>query len=203
MMGGRAQSEEHIQQNGWTEEEVVELQRLIDIGTGIRLVAKKLVRSQKSIKQKLKNLNISLAASGGNYVFPFYLFTSRRGHARAPWIWEIRRKSRPNEPFLSESGFRSAKVAEEAGGAVLEHLHNETRTKLIQEQRVAELNTKPKSPKPRRPPLTREQRSENGRKAAMARAQALTPEHRSQTARMGGAASKGKRKLNRLRAPPD
>jgi hypothetical protein len=51
------------------------------------------------------------------YVFDYYLFASRRGHLQ--WIWEIRRKSKPDQRYFSADGFRSAKAAEEAGKIVL------------------------------------------------------------------------------------
>jgi hypothetical protein len=198
MMSDPTGNQQKPQLDDWPLEDSVELQRLLDQGMGLRLIATKLGRSQKSIKQKAKDIRISLAANGGNYVFGFYLFTSRRGDAPTPWTWEIRRKGRPNEPFLSEKGFRSAKAAEESGNVILEDLRHQTRIKLVQEELVAALNATPKAMKPQRQRLTPEQRSENARKAAIARAQKLTPERRLEIARLGGSVAKEKAKAARI-----
>jgi len=198
MIGRPTENDQKL--DDWTFEDAVELERLINQGMGLRLIAKKLRRSQKSIRQKANELKLSVAANGCNYVFGFYLFTSRRGDPPTPWAWEIRRKSRPDDQLLSEKGFRSAKAAEDAGKVVLEDLRHKTRISLVHEELVAEMNAKSMSEKPKRPPLTPEQRSENARKAALARAQRLTPERRSEIARQGGAAFKEKAKANRITA---
>ena len=183
----------------WTSTEIAELERLSGEGAGVRMIAKLFSRTQKSVRQKAMELNVSLASSGNRYVFGYYLFTSRQGRPPNLWAWEIRRKSKPNEQFLSEKGFRSAKAAEEAASAILEDLREKARAQLSEKEFAAECNaTPPKAARPPRLPLTPEQRSENARKAALARAAALTPEQRSKIARLGGAASKEKAKLNRI-----
>jgi hypothetical protein len=131
------------------------------------------------------------------YVFDHYVFVSRRGDYPNHWVWEIRCKSRPDRRSVSEGGYRSAQAAEEAGRVALA---------IVREAALKE----PPIPTPKRivrhkikrPPLTPEQRSENARKAAKARALTLSPQRRLEISRMGGAASKGKPKVSRQTGLP-
>jgi general stress protein YciG len=145
-----------------------------------------------------------------NYVFDYFLFVSRRADPPKPWIWEIRRKSKPDGRYFSAEGFRSAKAAEDAGKIVLA----EVRKAALEDQaaKQAALAAERDRKNARRTELdaarasrnTPERRSENARNAAKARAMALSPERRSEIARRGGAASKGKPKIGKQpRAPTD
>jgi general stress protein YciG len=142
------------------------------------------------------------------YVFEYFLLVSRRGDPPTPWIWEIRRKSKPDGRYFSAEGFRSAKAAEEAGKTVLAEVRKATlevraaeeaarAAECVQRMEIAAARTN-------RKPVTPESRSENARIAANARAKALSPERRSEIARQGGAASKGQPKTGKHpRAPTD
>jgi hypothetical protein len=137
------------------------------------------------------------------FVFDYFLFVSRRGDPPCPWIWEIRRKSRPDGRYFSGVGFRSAKAAEDAGKVILADVR-----KAALEDRAAEhaaLTAASDLKKAWRMELdaakasrnTPERRSENARIAAKARALALSPERRSEIARLGGAASKARPKVGK------
>jgi hypothetical protein len=130
------------------------------------------------------------------YVFDHYVFVSRRGAHPNQWVWEIRCKSKPDRRSVSQGGFRSAQAAEEAGKVALA---------IVREAALKEpppVQQKIVQPKIKRPPLTPEQRSENARKAAKARALALSPQRRLEISRKGGAASKGKPKTSRRTGLP-
>jgi general stress protein YciG len=144
------------------------------------------------------------------YVFDYFVFVSRRGDPPNWWIWEIRRKSKPDGRYFSAEGFRSAKAAEEAGKIVLAEVRKaaledraaqqaamvvERHLKKAQRMEIAAAK------KASRKPMTPERRSENARIAAKARASALSPERRAEIARKGGAASKGKPKLKKRFRP--
>jgi hypothetical protein len=131
------------------------------------------------------------------YAFDHYVFVSRRGAHPNRWVWEIRCKSKPDRRSVSQSGYRSAQAAEEAGKVALA---------IVREAALKEptppTQQKIVRPKIKRPPLTPEQRSENARKAAKARALALSPQRRLEISRKGGAASKGKPKTSRRTGLP-
>jgi hypothetical protein len=130
------------------------------------------------------------------YVFDHYVFVSRRGAHPNQWVWEIRCKSKPDRRSVSQGGYRSAQAAEEAGKVALA---------IVREAALKEpppVQQKIVQPKIKRPPLTPEQRSENARKAAKARALALSPQRRLEISRKGGAASKGKPKTSRRTGLP-
>jgi hypothetical protein len=131
------------------------------------------------------------------YVFDHYVFVSRRGSHPNHWVWEIRCKSKPDRRSVSQGGYRSAQAAEEAGKVALA---------IVREAALKEppppAQQKIVQPKIKRPPLTPEQRSENARKAAKARALALSPQRRLEISRKGGAASKGKPKSSRRTGLP-
>jgi hypothetical protein len=130
------------------------------------------------------------------YVFDHYVFVSRRGAHPNQWVWEIRCKSKPDRRSVSQGGYRSAQAAEEAGKVALA---------IVREAAFKEpppVQQKIVQPKIKRPPLTPEQRSENARKAAKARALALSPQRRLEISRKGGAASKGKPKTSRRTGLP-
>jgi general stress protein YciG len=139
------------------------------------------------------------------YVFDYFVFVSRRGNPPTPWAWELRRKSKTDGRYFSAEGFRSAKAAEEAGKIVLAEVRKAALEDRAAKQAamVAERHLKNAqrmevaAAKANRKPLTPERRSENARIAAKARANALSPERRSEIARKGGAASKGKPKLKK------
>ena len=142
------------------------------------------------------------------YVFDHYLFTSRRGTPPAPWFWEIRRKSNPDQRSVSGGGFKSAKAAGEAGRIVLMQIRDEISEERHQNpinknrerlSKIAKKSLEAAIAKARKKPLNPEQRSELARLAAHARAQVLTAERRKEIGRMGGAASKGKAKVKKHR----
>jgi hypothetical protein len=146
------------------------------------------------------------------YVFDYYLFVSRRGLPTVRWIWEIRRKSRPDQRYFSTDGFRSAKAAEEAGKIVLAEVRKaylEERAarqwasaeerKLKIDRRMEKATAEAAAMAARNTP---ERRSENARIAALARAKSLTWERRLEIAQKAGAASKGKPKIKKHSRPP-
>jgi hypothetical protein len=129
------------------------------------------------------------------YVFDHYVFVSRRGAHPNHWAWEIRCKSKPDRRSVSQGGCRSAQAAEEAGKIALAIVREAVFAEPAPPQKIVQ-------PKIKRPPLTPEQRSENARKAAKARALALSPQRRLEISRKGGAASKGKPKTSRRTGLP-
>ena len=129
------------------------------------------------------------------YVFYHYVFVSRRGAHPNHWVWEIRCKSKPDRRSVSQGGYRSAQAAEEAGKRALAIVREAVFAEPAPPQKIVQ-------PKIKRPPLTPEQRSENARKAAKARALALSPQRRLEISRKGGAASKGKPKTSRRTGLP-
>jgi hypothetical protein len=141
------------------------------------------------------------------YVFEYFLFVSRRGDPPNPWVWEIRRKGH-SEGSVSVGSFRSAKAAEESGRIVLaevretaakEQAHERSAMNLAKAlERLQEIARRAEVAAAKAARNTPERRSENARVAAIARANALSPERRLEIARLGGAASKGKAKKNRL-----
>jgi general stress protein YciG len=139
------------------------------------------------------------------YVFDYFVIVARRGDPPDWWIWEIRRKSNPDGRYFSAEGFRSAKAAADAGKIVLAEVRKAALEDRAAQQAamVAERHLKNAhraevaAAKANRKPLTPERRSENARIAAKARANALSLERRSEIARKGGAASKGKPKLKK------
>jgi hypothetical protein len=146
------------------------------------------------------------------YVFDYYLFVSRRGHPMVQWIWEIRRKSKPDQRYFSADGFRSAKAAEEAGKIVLAEVRKAALEDRAARQaaKVFERNLKIAQRAERAAAEaaamaarnTPERRSENARIAALARAKSLTWERRLEIAQKAGAASKGKPKVKKHLRPP-
>jgi general stress protein YciG len=141
------------------------------------------------------------------YVFDYYLFASRRGHLQ--WIWEIRRKSKPDQRYFSADGFRSAKAAEEAGKIVLAEVRKAASEDRATKQAAMALDRNLKVARRIEEAVakanrnTPERRSENARIAAIARAKALSPERRSEIGRKGGSASKGKPKIKKHVRPPN
>jgi hypothetical protein len=162
--------------------------------------------------------------SKNDYVYDYYLFTTRRGEYPLPWLWEIRRKSKPVDRIVSAESYRSAKAAEEAGMIVLAEVRKEVskyrenhpppeRLPMTPDRRseiarnAVEARWRKRltwvrrreiaDAKANQTPLTPERRTEIGRKGAFARAEALSPARRSEIGRMGGLASKGKPKKNR------
>jgi UTP:GlnB (protein PII) uridylyltransferase len=137
------------------------------------------------------------------YVFDHFLFVSRRGQPPNQWVWEIRRKSKPDSRYFTADGFRSAKAAEEAGKVLLAEVRKAALEDhaAVQEAKAAERQLKIAkrieiaATKANR--NTPECRSEMARTAAQARAKALSPERRSEISRMGGAASKGSPKIKK------
>jgi hypothetical protein len=121
------------------------------------------------------------------YVYDHYLFTTRRGSSPSHWAWEIRRKSDPNDRTLSAGGFRSAKAAEEAGKLVLAQIREGVLQERLQDPPPEKPPRKSNKIYQKRGPIPAEQRSENARKAAYARAMALSPERRKEIGRLGGA----------------
>jgi general stress protein YciG len=169
-----------------------------------------LYRKKVGLRHAKMDANGMLAMPRQQYVFEHYLFTSRRGSPPTPWFWEIRRKNKPGERSLAGGPFRSAREAEAAGRIVLAQV----REALLEERRqdprderqerlsqIARKELKIAEARANRKPLTPEQRSENARIAAYARAKAISPERRSEIGRMGGAASKGKPKKKRDARP--
>ena len=140
------------------------------------------------------------------YVFEHFLFVSRRGDLPNPWVWEIRRKSKPTDRSVSANGFRSAKAAEEAGkivlAAVREVAQKERALKILAKrlQRVGASVLRAEAIAAKAALNTPERRSENARKAGKARAQALSKDQRDEISRRGGLASKGKPKTRRSSA---
>jgi hypothetical protein len=136
------------------------------------------------------------------FVYDYYLFTTRRGSPPNHWAWEIRRKSDPEDRTLSAGGFRSAKAAEEAGKAILAQIREGVVQERLQNPPPEKPPRKPNKTYQKRGPIPAEQRSENARKAAHARAAALSPERRKEIGRLGGAAWKEMWKRTR-RLKPD
>jgi hypothetical protein len=142
------------------------------------------------------------------YIFDYYLFVSRRGHPTIHWIWEIRRKSKPDQRFFSADGFRSAKAAEEAGKIVLAEVRKAAledraakQAAMVVERdlKIAQRMERAAAKGARNTP---ERRSENARIANKARNKALSPERRLEIARKAGAASKGRPKIKKHLRPP-
>jgi general stress protein YciG len=132
------------------------------------------------------------------YIFDHYVFVRRCDDCPTIWLWEIRCKSKPDQRSICESGFGSARDAERAGKLALEIVRQAAASSplAVQCKKVARPVEK------KRPPLTPEQRSENARKAAFARAQSLPPERRAEIGRKGGHNSKGKAKFDRKTGLP-
>jgi hypothetical protein len=193
----------------WTPEEDAQLRDLAASGVRPAEVAKRLRRTKGAIMTRAYEVRVTFGRAESKppiekekaYVFDHYLFTSRRGAPPAPWFWEIRRKSRPEQRSVSNGGFKSAKAAEEAGRIVLMQIRDEISEERRQNpinkkqerlSKIAKKSLEAAIAKVRKKPLTPEQRSELARLAAHARAQVLTAERRKEIGRMGGAASKEK-----------
>jgi hypothetical protein len=141
------------------------------------------------------------------YVFDYYLFVSRRGHPTVKWIWEVRRKSKPDQRYFSTDGFRSAKAAEEAGKIILAEVRKAyleeraARQWAMAEERKFKIARRMEKAAAEAAAMvarnTPERRSENARIAALARAKSLSWERRLEIAQKAGAASKGKPKVKK------
>jgi hypothetical protein len=130
------------------------------------------------------------------YVFEYFIFVTRRGEYPNHWAWEIRSKNNP-DTILADGGFKSAKIAEQAGRIVLGELR---RRSSSEPAKVPALKTI--WPRKKSVLLLPAQRSDNARKAALARAKSLSPKARAEISRKGGAASKGKAKISRKTGLP-
>ena len=124
------------------------------------------------------------------YIYDHYLFTTRRGSPPNHWAWEIRRKSDPEDRTLSAGGFRSAKAASEAGKVILTQIREGIAQQRAHNPPLKKPPRKLNKVYQKKGPISPEQRSENARKAAYARARALSPERRKEIGQLGGAAWK-------------
>jgi hypothetical protein len=206
-----------VQNSGkpWKPDEDDHLRELAALGVRPSEIALKLDRTKSAIMTRAYALRISFGRvikpvpkiePRRDYVFDHYLFTSRRGTPPAPWFWEIRRKSNPDQRSVSVGGFKSAKAAEEAGRTVLSQIRDEISEKRRQNpinkaqerlSKIARKSLEAAIARVSKKPLTPERRSELARLAAQARAQALTAERRKEIGRMGGAAAKERARKRR------
>jgi hypothetical protein len=199
----------------WSPEDDARLLDLAASGTRPAEIAEKLCRTKGAIMTRAYELRVKfglakskpLIKSKTTYVFDHYLFTSRRGMPPEPWFWEIRSKSNPEWRTVSAGGFKSSKAAEEAGRIILSQIRDgiseERRQNPSDKNQERRSKTAKKSleaaiAKANKRTLTPERRSELARLAALARAQVLTAERRLEIARMGGAAAKDKARIRRM-----
>jgi hypothetical protein len=114
------------------------------------------------------------------YVFEHYVLVRRSLDCPTLWLWEIRRKSSPDHRSLLDGGFSSARAAERAGNKALELVRQADAEGDGAKLKAVAVRTQKVKPVP----STRKQRSENARKAALARAAKLTAQRRAEISRL-------------------